>query len=206
MLLLWYSVMVFHAACVGLQLKGAMAIEPLIYALVNVFRSMLPRLDGQRICMFDTWASTPIVGRALATISEISFAFQIQRHTRLPLIIPSIVYAQVFCWLGLLTGRQQFHVVEETIWAIMAIRVMFYCMRRGHKTPAILAAVYACYMLFVDIPMYASRQSRPVVSIWQGVQEISACKVDLDWSIWREDAVWMTGYFIGATQISIFLN
>jgi len=60
-------------------------------------------------------------------------------------------------------------------------------------------------MVFVDVPMYVTRESNPV-SLWEGFQELTTCKVNHDWSVWREDAIWMTGYFIGATQISLFLN
>jgi hypothetical protein len=140
----------------------------------------------------------------MATFSEMSFAHQIQRHTKMELVQP-ILYAQLFCWLGLLTGDLHFHVVEESIWAFSAVRVMYYCLKRYLYAPALLAAVYAGYMIFVDIPMYATRES-VLVTVTQGVKELVTCKVDHDWRVWQEDAIWMTGYFIGGTQISFYLN
>lgn len=204
MLFLWYALLVAHSAIVLVQLIEVSSTEARTYALVNIFRSVLPRLDNQRICMFSFWASTSLVGRTFATIGEISFAKQIQRNSGVPIVKP-IVIAQVFCWMGLLTGRLQYHVVEEMIWAFTALRLMGFCIFKRFYAFAFIAAFYACYMAFVDIPMYATRESFPV-SVWEGFQELSTCKVTHDWSVWREDAIWMTGYFIGATQISIFLN
>lgn len=204
MLFLWHAMMVAHSALVLVQLIEVSSAEARTYALVNVVRSVLPRLDCQRICMFSSWASTSLFGRSLATVAEVCFAKQIQRHSGIP-IVKSISIAQVFCWLGLLTGRLQYHVIEESIWAFTALRIMGYCIFKRYYTFAGIAAFYSGYMILVDIPMYATRESFPV-SLWEGVQELSTCKVDRDWAVWREDAIWMTGYFIGATQISLFLN
>src|ERR1700730_2414499 len=40
------------------------------------FRSFLPRADVQRICLFDTWLSSVVIGRSVATVAEICFAAQ----------------------------------------------------------------------------------------------------------------------------------
>jgi hypothetical protein len=40
------------------------------------FRSFLPRADVQRICLFDTWLSSILVGRSVATVAEVCFAVQ----------------------------------------------------------------------------------------------------------------------------------
>jgi hypothetical protein len=203
-LTIWYAFLIAHSIVVMVQLLTITSYEAKTYALVNVFRSVLPRLDNQRICMFKSFWSTPLVGRTVATIAELSFAKQLQRHTGIP-IFRCIVLAQVFCWGGLLTGHVQFHVMEETIWTIVAIRIMTCCLRKQLHFFANIAFIYSCYMVFVDIPMYANRVSFPV-SFYDGFQELATCKVSHEWSVWREDAVWMIGYFIGATQLSLFLN
>src|SRR5262245_60694905 len=46
------------------------------YVFGCAFRSLLPRADVQRICLFDTWLSSVIVGRSVATIAEVCFALQ----------------------------------------------------------------------------------------------------------------------------------
>src|SRR6204780_3339657 len=57
----------------------AFAIEPLmllcaIYVFGCAFRSVLPRADVQRICLFDTWLSSVMVGRSVATVPGRCFA------------------------------------------------------------------------------------------------------------------------------------
>ena len=44
------------------------------YVFGCAFRSLLPRADVQRICLFDTWLSSVVVGRSVATIAEVCFA------------------------------------------------------------------------------------------------------------------------------------
>ena len=46
------------------------------YVFGCAFRSCLPRADVQRICLFDTWLSSVLVGRSVATLAEICFVAQ----------------------------------------------------------------------------------------------------------------------------------
>ena len=60
---------------------SASGIEPMLllcaaYVFGCAFRSFLPRADVQRICLFDTWLSSVVVGRSVATLAEICFAAQ----------------------------------------------------------------------------------------------------------------------------------
>ena len=60
---------------------GASGIELMLflcaaYVFGCAFRSFLPRADVQRFCLFDTWLSSVVVGRSVATIAEICFAAQ----------------------------------------------------------------------------------------------------------------------------------
>src|SRR5271170_8378202 len=57
------------------------ALDPLlllaaVYVLACAFRSVLPRADVQRICLFDTWLSSVLIGRSVATVAELCFAAQ----------------------------------------------------------------------------------------------------------------------------------
>src|SRR5581483_11244497 len=38
------------------------------YVFGCAFRSILPRADVQRICLFDTWLSSVLIGRSVATV------------------------------------------------------------------------------------------------------------------------------------------
>src|ERR1700752_645250 len=40
------------------------------YVFGTAFRSFLPRADVQRICLFDTWLSSIVGGRSVATVGE----------------------------------------------------------------------------------------------------------------------------------------
>lgn len=44
------------------------------YVFGCAFRSFLPRADVQRICLFDTWLSSVMIGRSVATVAEVCFA------------------------------------------------------------------------------------------------------------------------------------
>ena len=46
------------------------------YVFGCAFRSVLPRADVQRICLFDHWTSSVFVGRSVATVAEVCFVAQ----------------------------------------------------------------------------------------------------------------------------------
>src|SRR6266511_3064866 len=55
---------------------GLMLLFCAAYVFGCAFRSFLPRADVQRICLFDTWWSSVLVGRTVATVAEIAFVAQ----------------------------------------------------------------------------------------------------------------------------------
>ena len=102
------------------------------YVFGCAFRSFLPRADVQRICLFDTWLSSVVVGRSVATVAEICFAAQwaIILHqlgtmtgadTTLNaawVILPLIVIAECFSWYAVLTRHYLGNAIENSIWAV----------------------------------------------------------------------------------------
>src|ERR1700732_3258412 len=102
------------------------------YVFGCAFRSFLPRADVQRICLFDTWLSSVVVGRSVATVAEICFAAQwaIILHqlgtmtgadTTLNaawLIVPLILIAECFSWYAVLTTNYWGNAIENSIWAV----------------------------------------------------------------------------------------
>src|ERR1035438_1215103 len=102
------------------------------YVFGCAFRSFLPRADVQRICLFDTWLSSVIVGRSVATVAEICFAAQwaIILHqlgtmtgsdTTLNaawVIVPLILIAECFSWYAVLTTHYLGNAIENSIWAV----------------------------------------------------------------------------------------
>src|SRR5580704_8838854 len=87
------------------------------YVFGCAFRSLLPRADVQRICLFDHWLSSVFVGRSVATVAEICFAAQwaiiltrlgdmTGAETTLnaaAVIVPLIVIAECFSWYAVVT-------------------------------------------------------------------------------------------------------
>src|SRR5262249_53891540 len=53
-----------------------------VFVFVCAFRSLLPRADVQRICLVDSFLSSVLVGRAVATAAELCFMAQIAATLR----------------------------------------------------------------------------------------------------------------------------
>src|SRR6202012_1996661 len=98
---------------------GLMLLLCAAYVFGCAFRSILPRADVQRICLFDTWLSSVVVGRSVATVAELCFAAQWTIVlTRLGamagsdtvlnaalLILPLILMAEAFSGYAVLTNN-----------------------------------------------------------------------------------------------------
>lgn len=152
-----------------------------LYVLGCGYRSVLPVFDVPRVVMVDSWASSVIVGRTVATIAELSFAAQwalLLRGAALATghlfslraayaIVPLIAIAEINSWNAVLTTRNIGHVAEETLWgtvAVLSVAAMLGLWRRvgarGRRWLAVAIAagtLYAGYMFLVDVPMYWSR-------------------------------------------------
>src|SRR5262249_33826612 len=99
-------------ALVGTAGPALMFLPCPAYVFGCAFRSLLPRADVQRICLFDTWLSSVMIGRSVATVAEVCFAAQwaIALHqlgtmtgadttlTAAWVIVPLILIAECFSW------------------------------------------------------------------------------------------------------------
>src|SRR5437773_3751129 len=95
------------------------------YVFGCAYRSLLPVYDIQRLCLVDSWLSSVIVGRSVATVAELCFVAQwsvLLREAavaaRSPLalqvsraLLPMIVVAEVCSWHAVLTTANLGHVV-----------------------------------------------------------------------------------------------
>src|SRR6516165_3559101 len=116
---------------------GILAIEPLLllaalYVFGCAFRSVLPRADVQRICLFDTWLSSVMVGRSVATVAELCFAAQwaivLRELGRIShsdttrniagAVVPLIVLAECCSWFAVISTDFLGNVLENSIWAV----------------------------------------------------------------------------------------
>jgi hypothetical protein len=173
------------------------------YVFGCAFRSVLPRADVQRICLFDTWLSSVVVGRSVATIAEISFAAQWAIVLRqlgtmvgaeaivivASVIVPLIVVAQCCSWYGVLTTNYLANAIENSIWAIAFLIVELALCRllpefagvvRVGLTVAILGIIgYLAFLITIDVPMYLNRWrhdvagGRQILGPVQGLRDAS---------------------------------
>ena len=102
------------------------------YVFGCAFRSFLPRADVQRICLFDHWLSSVVVGRSVATVAEVCFAAQwaIILHQLGTMtganitsnvawvIVPLILIAECFSWHAVVTTHYLGNAIENSIWAV----------------------------------------------------------------------------------------
>ncbi|MEP7155680.1 MAG: hypothetical protein ABI905_07885 [Betaproteobacteria bacterium] len=174
------------------------------YVFGCAYRSFLPVYDVPRMCLFDSWFSSVIVGRSVATIAELCFVAQwallmheIARHggSRFgtwcaQVIVPLIVIAETCSWYSVTTTSNLGHVFEETLWgisaALMAAGLVAIWPRCDPSRRPLVAAVcvvalgYVAYMFLVDVPMYWSRWlhdesiGRAYMSVRQGAADASA--------------------------------
>lgn len=152
-----------------------------LYVLGCGYRSVLPVFDVPRVVMVDSWASSVLVGRTVATIAELSFAAQwalllrgcaLSTGRRFSLgvahaILPMIALAELHSWYAVLTTRNIGHVVEETLWGAAAVLSVLALLTvwpratpRGRRWLGLAIAagsLYAAYMFFIDVPMYWAR-------------------------------------------------
>src|SRR5688500_8034315 len=97
-----------------------------IYVFGCAFRCVLPVYDIPRLCLVDSWASSVLIGRSVATLAELAFATQwavylyaspLEGVRLLSLsIVPLIVIAEVCSWHAVLTTKNLGHVFENSLW------------------------------------------------------------------------------------------
>ena len=151
------------------------------YVFGCAFRSFLPRADVQRICLFDTWLSSVVVGRSVATVAEICFSAQwaIILHqlgtmtaadttlTAAWVLVPLILIAECFSWYAVLTKNYLGNAIENSIWAVAFLVVGIGLCRLlpefNGPVRVVLAiaisgiAAYLAFLMAIDVPMYLGR-------------------------------------------------
>jgi hypothetical protein len=167
-------------------LAGSVAVQLIFflsaaYVFGCAFRSFLPRADVQRICLFDTWLSSVIVGRSVATVAEVCFAAQwaIVLHRLGTMtgadtalyagwaILPLIAFAQCLSWYAVLTRNYLLNAIENSIWAVgfFLVGIALFRLLPEFDGPVRLVLIVAiagiagflAFLVSVDVPMYLSR-------------------------------------------------
>ena len=151
------------------------------YVFGCAFRSVLPRADVQRICLFDTWLSSVMVGRSVATVAEICFVAQwaIILHqlgtmtgagttvNAAWVILPLILIAECLSWYAVLTRNYLGNAIENSLWAVAFFIIgvglcrllpEFNGLVRVTLGVTIAGIVfYLAFLMTVDVPMYLNR-------------------------------------------------
>jgi hypothetical protein len=175
-----------------------------VYVFGCAFRSIFPVFDVPRLCLVDSWLSSVIVGRSVATLAELCFvaqwAFMLREAARATgsvigavaarLVLPLIVVAETCSWYSVLTTNNIGHTAEESLWGLSAAllvtggAVMAWRCPRDRRPLLVLwciaGAAYVAFMLLVDVPMYGSRWmadeaiGRHYLTIAQGFHDVAA--------------------------------
>ena len=152
-----------------------------LFVSACAFRAFLPRVDLERICFWDVPLSSIVVGRTVATVAELCFAWQcallLFKLSALTgsvaigaiglAVLPIIVVAELACWFAVTTLNNIGHAVEELLWSIMvgliAAGLVIYWRHTTGVLPMwvpiglIACAGTAVLILMVDIPLYIRR-------------------------------------------------
>ena len=185
------------------------------YVFGCAFRSFLPRADVQRICLFDTWLSSVMVGRTVATVAEVAFAVQwamiLHQFAAMTgadtvltvalVIVPLIVIAECFSWHAVLTRNYLANAIENSLWAVAFFIVAVGLCRLlpefdGAVRAALLIAIvgiagYLAFLATVDVPMYLARWRAEIanggrlLSHLEGIRDAS-----LRWVVTHDIAEW----------------
>ena len=194
-----------HAAGTSGRVPGMeiMLLLSAAYVFGCAFRSMLPRADVQRICLFDTWLSSVALGRSVATVAEVAFAAQWTMillqlgqmsgaETALNaawVIVPLILIAECFSWYAVVTTKYLYNAIENSLWAVaFFIAGVGLCRLLPEFNGAVRVALgvavvgivfYIVFLITVDVPMYLKRWRADVaggnkmLSPLEGLRDVS---------------------------------
>lgn len=187
------------------------------YVLGCGYRSFWPVFDVQRLVIVDSFWSSVLVGRSVATVAELCFAAQWALLLRgaardtgnrsaaavSRLILPLIAVAEMFSWYSVLSTSNLGHVVEESLWAacaaalVWSLALMWRQVNPTRKPLLLLwclaGSAYVLYMVFVDVPMYWQRwladegSGRVYMGLAQGLVDVSE-----RWVVSHDWAHWRT--------------
>ncbi|MGA2818431.1 MAG: hypothetical protein ABSE67_19500 [Xanthobacteraceae bacterium] len=186
---------------------GAIVIEPLLllgaaYVFGCAFRSVLPRADVQRICLFDTWLSSVFVGRSVATVAEICFVIQWAIVLRAlanvanadtarnisKTIVPLVVLAEGCSWYAVITTNYLGNVLENSLWT------------------AIFLLIAIAFLDLVNRYRGVAQWGAEFFGLASGLHDVATrWIVTHDIARWKNEITWMSLYFSTAVWTSLLL-
>ncbi len=194
---------------------GLMLLLCAAYVFGCAFRSLLPRADVQRICLFDTWLSSVVIGRTVATVAEICFAAQwaIILHqlgtmtgadttvNAAWIIMPLILIAEGFSWYAVLTTNYRGNAIENSLWAVAFFIVAIGLCRlipEFHGPVRVILAIaivgiaaYLAFLMTIDVPMYLNRWRAKAGDGSRHVHPLDGLRdVSTRWTVTHDLAEW----------------
>ena len=163
------------------QMRRVLLLLSAVYVFGCAYRSVFLVYDVPRICLFDCWASSVLVGRSVATLAELCFVAQwaliLRNASKVTgsmvgkvvalALVPMIAIAETCSWYSVLTTSNVGHVAEESIWGLsVALLVASVVVTLPRATPSqrpvlvawcVAGLGYVAFMFSVDVPMYWSR-------------------------------------------------
>ena len=212
----------YVVATSGRPLVDAQVVLSGLYVFGCAYRCFVPVYDIPRIGIVDSWASSVLVGRTVATVAELGFAAQWAVYlydselegVRLAalVILPLIVTAEICSWQAVLTTSNRGHIYENSLWGIASALIVVCLVATAICIPSdrtlalsiyvVGGLLFAAYIFIEDVPMYRARwktdtaQRRNYLSIAQGLAAVSQRRiVSRRWEDWSGEVVWMTLYF-----------
>jgi hypothetical protein len=153
------------------------------YVLGCAYRSWWPVYDIPRLVVVDSWLSSIVLGRSVATVAELCFVTQCALLLRAAghaadgagtfaraaayALVPMALLAETCSWYSVLSTSNLGHVFEEALWGLGAalwtaglLSLWPACAPQGRRLLALCAVVgtaYVAYMFAHDVPMYLAR-------------------------------------------------
>lgn len=137
-------------------------------------------------------------------------------------VVPPLVIAQGFCWYSVATLNHLGHAIEQSLWtATMAGVGVCLVAATGNlsgsmllfvSAGAVLSFGFVIFMTVVDVPMYVRRwrearaANQPYLTIGDGLRDALYRRIATqEWSKWKPEVAWLTGYFSIAVWLSVSL-
>jgi hypothetical protein len=177
------------------------------YVAGCAFRALFPVFDVPRLGLVDSWLSSVLLGRSVATVAELCFvgqwALMLRANSRATdsvvgnavswALVPLIALAELCSWYSVLTTSNLGHIMEESLWALSATLLLVSLMGIWPRCAAnwrpvlvaclVASAAYVAFMVLVDVPMYWSRwiadhsNGHHSLGIVQGLHDVATRRI-----------------------------
>lgn len=192
----------------------------IVTCIVYFYRSLFMHDVVERKAFTNSFFSSAIFGRTMATIGEISFMrlFLLYKAANefsnlkevFDLLYYGIWIAECLCYIAVFTKNQIFHFYENSIWTIVFSSFLPILYSYSMYSELILVLIYVVYMISTDLPMYFNAwktgECGRVLSLYEGVIDcFTNREVTKDDSFWIRHMEYMTLNFTIVPLVSLYI-